>query len=611
MTYNEAQLQAIQHVEGPMIALAGPGSGKTTVITERVRYLIEEAGIDPMHILVITFTRAAATEMKTRFTRKMQGANAACTFGTFHSVFFMILKMAYGFSSDNVLTEDVKYQMIRDIIRKMELEYEDEDDFIHGVMGEISEIKSELFDIDNYYSKNTAEAVFRSIYKAYETRRRAMKKVDFDDMLVYCYELFKERPDILAKWQNRYHYILIDEFQDINLIQYQIVKMLAAPRNNLFIVGDDDQSVYRFRGAKPEIMLGFEKDYIDAKRVTLNVNYRCSKDICESAGRLIQNNATRFPKVIEAYGEYETPVYIHRVKTRREENLHILSRIQEYQKQGIPLSSMAVLYRTNVQPRAISELLMGYNIPFQMRDTVPSLYQHFAVQNVMTYIKIALGDNRRQSYLQIINKPKRYISRDAFLNERVDIEELIDFYDDKRWAIDNLIQLSNDLHVLPRMTPYAAIQFVRNAIGYDAYLEEYAEYRHLRVDDLYQILDEMAELAKPYRTYDEWFDAIEQYEEQLAKQKQEAEKNKSGVVLATMHSAKGLEFDAVFVLEANEGVSPHKKSTQPEEIEEERRMFYVAMTRAKHFLHIYSVSELFGKPVEPSRFLAEILKETK
>ncbi len=607
MTYNDAQKQAIEHVDGAMLTLAGPGSGKTTVLTKRIQYLIEEAKVPPIHILVITFTRAAAKEMQDRFYDLMQGAKPPCTFGTFHSVFFMILKAAYHYTGENVLSEELKYQILRDIVSQMDMEYEDQEEFVQGIMAEISQVKTEMISLENYYAKSCGEEVFRTIYHAYKERLASMNKLDFDDMLVYCYELLRERKDILSGWQNRFRYILIDEFQDINPIQYEIVKQLAAPRNNLFIVGDDDQSIYRFRGARPELMLGFSKDYPGARQVLLNVNYRCSRDICESASRVITHNKNRFQKEIVSDRGYGEPVLVHRVKTRKDENLHILKQIKEYKKQGIPYEQMAVLYRTNIQPQALVSLLMAYNIPFRMRDMLPSLYRHFAVQNILTYIRIAMGEQSRTAYLSIINKPKRYISREAFTKEKVDLKELMLFYRDKKWAVDNLIQLSNDLHVLKKMTPYAAAAFIRKAIGYDSYLKEYADYRRIHVDELYQVLDEFSEQIREYRTFEEMFAGIQAYEEKLKENQEERNKQKAGVNLATMHSAKGLEYEAVFILEANEGIIPYKKSSLPEEIEEERRMFYVAMTRARSFLHIYSVSELLGKTVEPSCFLGELL----
>ena len=266
MDFSASQLEAIHHKDGPALILAGPGSGKTAVITERTRQLILEYGVNPSNILVITFTRAAAGEMRERFFRLMGGKQYPVTFGTFHAVFFTILKYAYHFHAGNIIREDVKYQYMREIVTHMGLEYEDENEFLSSLLGEIGMVKNAGIPLDNYYSANCPEGVFRKIYRTYDDKLRRNRLLDFDDMLVYTDELFRERKDILAAWQKKYRYILIDEFQDINKIQFDIMKMLALPENNLFVVGDDDQSIYRFRGAKPEIMLHFDKDYPNTKK---------------------------------------------------------------------------------------------------------------------------------------------------------------------------------------------------------------------------------------------------------------------------------------------------------------------------------------------------------
>lgn len=608
MRYNEAQKRAIRHVHGPMMALAGPGSGKTTVLVERVRYLIDSAGIDPMHILVITFTKAAAKEMQNRFYAGCGGKQPPCTFGTFHSVFFMILRAAYHYTGADVLTEEMKYRILREIIAPMGIACEDTEEFLGAIIREISELKAEMIEPAHYYSKSCGEDVFRSIYRTYTNRLFEMRKIDFDDMLVYCYELLRDRPDILANWRRRYQYILIDEFQDINPIQYEIVKLLAAPANNLFIVGDDDQSMYRFRGARPEIMLGFPKDFPEAEQVLLHVNYRCSRDICECAARVISHNEKRFEKQITAKKGYSQPVKVHKMQNQKDEYLHIIKQVKQYKEQGIPYEHMAVIYRTNMQPGSLARQLLAYDIPFQMRDTIPSLYRHFAVQNVLSYIEIALGDRRRSSYLAVINKPKRYISREAFTDEQVDIETLMEYYEDKKWAVDNLTRFSEDLDTLAGMTPYAAVMYIRKAIGYDKYLKEYADAGNMQAENFYEVLDEFLEQIKEYKTFAEMFAGIQAYEESMEKKMRDTKDEKQGIVLSTLHSVKGLEFDVVCMIDVNEGYIPHKKSTQAEELEEERRMFYVGMTRAREFLHIYSVAEIYAKPVLPSRFLEELMK---
>lgn len=605
--FNKGQMTAIHHVNGPMLALAGPGSGKTTAMVYRIKYLIEEAGIPSSRILVITFTRASAREMEERFRKIMKGSECHCTFGTFHSIFFSILKMAYGYHAGNILLEEEKYTLIRDIIREKKLEYEDEEELVSAVVREIGLMKGDMLSLEHFYSACVGEEVFREIYRDYESKITSMGKLDFDDMMVYCFELLRERPDILKNLQKRYLYILVDEFQDINKIQYEITRMLAAPCNNLFIVGDDDQSIYGFRGARPEIMLHFKEDYPDAVETLLDINYRCSRNITEGAVRLIANNRIRFPKKIVSNRDYEEPIQVHHMKTLAQENNHVINMIQKYGQDGIPYSEIAVILRTNVQARSIVHKLMEYNIPFQVRDKVPCIYDHFTVRNVLDYIRAAMGIRDRALFLRILNKPNRYLSRELLTEPVVNFEELRTMVEGKNWALDNIDQFEYELKILAGLKPFAAVNFIRKAIGYDTYLIEYAEYRHLNTDDLLGTLDELQELAKQYKTFGDWFEGIERYREDFEQHMKESTRGKQkGVTVTTMHSAKGLEFDSVFLLGANEGMAPYKKAVKPEEIEEERRMFYVAMTRARNHLHIYEVKEYYNKELEPSRFLNEV-----
>ncbi len=605
--FNASQKKAIQTVKGPVLCLAGPGSGKTTSMVYRIKYMIEKAHITPAHILVITFTRASAREMQERFYQITNGSVRGCTFGTFHSVFFSILKTAYGYTADNILPEEQKYNMIRDIIRNMELEYEDEEEMVSSLIGEISMMKGELIDLSHFYSSCVGEEVFRDICRQYDARKNRMNKLDFDDMMIYCYELLCQRKDILNALQQKYRYILVDEFQDINKIQYEITKLLALPQNHLFIVGDDDQSIYGFRGSKPEIMLHFKEEYPDATEILLDTNYRCSKNITEGSLQLIQNNRVRFPKKIVSSSEYVEPIKIHHVKNIKEENSHVLQEILQYKKEGIAYRDMAVIMRTNVQARSIIQTLMSYNIPFQVRDSVPCIYDYFAVRDILDYIRAAMGIRDRKIFLNILNKPKRYLKRDLLMEEQFDFDKMTARVKEKDWAVENLEQMEYDLKILSGLKPFAAVHFIRKAIGYDSYVEEYCDYRRMNPDDIFCTLDELQELSKQYKTFAEWFEGIDAYRITFQEQVQKTKQEKHGITVTTMHSAKGLEYEVVFLIEANEGMTPYKKAVKPEEIEEERRMFYVAMTRAKHHLHIYDVKEYFNKELVPSRFLSEIV----
>lgn len=606
MDFSASQLEAIHHKDGPALILAGPGSGKTAVITERTRQLIAEYGVNPSNILVITFTRAAAGEMRERFFRLMGGKQYPVTFGTFHAVFFTILKYAYHFHAGNIIREDVKYQYMREIVTHMGLEYEDENEFLSSLLGEIGMVKNAGIPLDNYYSANCPEGVFRKIYRTYDDKLRRNRLLDFDDMLVYTDELFRERKDILAAWQKKYRYILIDEFQDINKIQFDIMKMLALPENNLFVVGDDDQSIYRFRGAKPEIMLHFDKDYPNTKKIILEENYRSGAGIVDASLKLINCNKERFYKEIHAAQKTGGLVQFTLYENQREENKKIIERILAHIQNGGKYSDIAILFRTNTQPRLLMEQLMDYNVPFSTRDNIPNLYEHWIAKDIFAYIRMAQGSRTRRDFLQVMNRPKRYISRENVDEDEVAFDVLYDIYKDKPWIAERVEKLEYDLKVIGRISPYAAINYIRQGVGYDDFCREYADYRRISEEDLFDKLDELQEGAKGYKTFDEWFVHIEEYTKELERQSEKQRENKNSVLLATLHSAKGLEFQTVYIIDVNEGMMPYKKAVLEADIEEERRMFYVGMTRAKEKLYLSSVKNLNNHETEISRFIREM-----
>lgn len=610
--FNKAQKQAVEHNKGPMMVLAGPGAGKTLVITYRTKTLIEKYGVEPGKILVITFTKAAAEEMKVRFQNIMDGKYVPVRFGTFHAVFFSILKHAYHYTASNIIRESEKKRILLEIVENMELDIEDLNEFIQDMENEISLVKGEMLSLEHYFPMNCAKDIFQKVYTRYNQALQRRKLIDFDDMLVYCYELLTQRPDILKMWQQQFQYILIDEFQDINKVQYDIIRLLARPNNNLFIVGDDDQSIYRFRGAKPEIMLQFEEVYPSAKKVLLDVNYRSTACIVETASMVIAHNKTRFPKNIRTDNERGQEVAIREFEDLKQQNEKIIEKVREYQKQGMPLSQIAVLFRTNMQPRALIGKFMEYNIPFCVREQIPNIYEHWIAKDIIAYIKLAQGKRDRSLFLKVANRPKRYLSRQIFDTQEISFERLRLFFEDKKWMQERLEQFEDDLSALSHMTPYAAINYIRKVIGYDEFLEEYAQFRHIKVEELYEILDELSDLAKPFQNYKEWFENMEQYALELEKQvkKKKDVQQEDAVAFVTMHGSKGLEYDIVFIVDVNEGIIPHQKAVLEEDIEEERRMFYVAMTRAKKELYIYFAKERFSKEFTMSRFLAELLDNT-
>lgn len=614
MELNQGQKQAVCFKDGPCMVLAGPGSGKTRVITERTRDLVERQGVSPRHILVITFTKAASVEMKNRFLQLTKERYPGVQFGTFHAIFFTILKHAYHYSVNNIIKESEKKRCLQEIISGMDLEIQNETEFLMDLESEISLVKGQRISLENYYSANAGGEEFRSIYKQYQAYLARKRLLDFDDMLVYCYELLSQREDILAAWQQQFAYILIDEFQDISKIQYDIIRMLAAPQDNLFIVGDDDQSIYRFRGAKPEIMLHFPEDYLGTQVIRLGVNYRCAPAIVEAAGKLIGNNQSRFEKEIHAAEDRASgktqAVDIRGFANVSEQNGQIVQLIESAHKEGMPFKEMAVLVRTNTGGRMISGLFSRYQIPFRMKDTVPNIFEHWIARNILAYIQIARGSWERRLFLQIANRPLRYISRDAFDSPVVDFDRVMEYYEDKPWMVERLEEFAYELEMLSDMMPYAAVNYILKGIGYEEYLTEYARENGIREEELLQVAEEVRESARNYKSCEEWFAYMEQYKRELEEQyKRRSDRDMDGVQIVTMHESKGLEYDEVYIPDANEGVVPHNKAVLDADVEEERRMFYVAMTRARKRLHIFYTKERFHKHAVMSRFVEELQKE--
>lgn len=610
MEFNREQQQAMEHKDGPMLVLAGPGSGKTEVIIRRTRKLIQDYQVAPSSILVVTFTKAAAGQMRERFLHLCEVEKSQVTFGTFHGIFYGILRQAYGITSANIASEEIKYQILRQILQNSSMQVEDENDLLESLAREISTVKNGRIPLSHYYSASCPDEGFRKIYETYEKRLHGKRLLDFDDLLVYCYQLFQKHPDILQAWQKKFRYILIDEFQDVNQLQYDIVRLLALPENNLFLVGDDDQSIYRFRGARPEIMLQIPKDFPQLQQVILKQNYRCTGEIVEKSQNVIRWNDARYEKQLFTKNDKGKLIEIRTFENESEETTWLLKQIQKDLAEGCPHKEIAILFRTNHNCRMTVERLMEYNIPFTMRDVLPNLYEHWLAKNMVAYMHLAMGGRERKDFLAIMNRPNRYLSREAFYEKEVPFEILYQFYEGKEWMCDRIEKFEHDLKMMKNMAPFAAINYIRYGIGYDEFLKEYAQYRKIKVEELYDLLREIQESAKGYKTFQEWYDSMDAYKEKL-KEQSEKVRQQEGIVVSTLHSAKGLEFERVYILDVNEGCMPYQKAILDPEIEEERRMFYVGMTRAKKELHLYAVEERFGKKMEPSRFLVELEEAPK
>lgn len=615
MKLNRGQDEAIKHGNGPCMVLAPPGSGKTLIVTERTRYLIEESGVRPDQILVITFTRYAAREMKERFERLTAGKNYPVTFGTFHSIFYGILKCAYGIGANNLMSEKESSVLLQEVLDQTNIEstpeVEDEEELVRELLREVGMVKNGLYHLKDFHSKYLTQDEFAEVFRSYEHQKKELKKFDFDDMLVQCYALFRKKPEILQGWQKRFQYILIDEFQDINRVQYEVIRMLAAPRYNLFVVGDDDQSIYGFRGAKPELMLYMKQEFPSLRTISLTVNYRSTEFITGAAARVILHNDTRFYKRVQSFRGRGQNVHVQEVLDEQEEAQYVTEEIQKKLDQGIKPGEIAVLFRAAVQARMISEILSEHRIPFEMRDYVTNFYRHFIVKDIMAYLQLAAGKRDRSLFLTICNRPLRYLARNSMENRQVNFEDLRKFYCDKDWMLDIIDQFDVDVRMMKNMAPYAAIQYIRKKIGYDDFLKEYAEKHQISWKQLMDVMAELEERSKNFKSYDEWEIHIAKYTQELEEQQAKARKIKgereNKVQLMTIHSAKGLEFEDVFVIHANEGEIPHQKAEKKDEIEEERRLFYVALTRAKNNLCIFYITQKNGNSIKPSRFVEELL----
>lgn len=604
--YSESQRRALTQAGGATLVLAGPGSGKTAVITGRIRYLIEQIHVPPEHILVITFTKAAAGEMRMRFQAMMEGRRLPVQFGTFHAVFFSILKHAYHYRPDQIISTEWKYSFLREILHGYHLREDEEQELTENLLSEISIVKNERLDLSHYYAKCCGSTQFRDIYHAYDKKLRDNRLIDFDDMLTLTYELLTQREDYLRAWQEKFRYILVDEVQDMNCLQYEVLRLLAAPQNELFLVGDDDQSIYQFRGARPELMRRFVGDYAGAAQLYLEENYRCGSKIVRASQNLISHNQNRFPKCIRAARDAAGTVTMQEYPSTLLENRAVIAKIRERTAAGVPFSEIAVLFRTNRQSGYLLEKLVEEGIPFCAKERVPLIYDHWIAKDVLCYLKLAAGSRDRGLFLQIMNRPLRYLSRDVLDEPQVDLDSWEAAYEQQPWIARRVAQLAEDLQVMSHLGPFAAMNYVRKGVGYEQFVIDFARERGQNEQELVDVLDELQQSAVGFQSQAQWQEHVAQYRARMQAEQKKKETAGEGVQILTLHGAKGLEFDTVFLPQLLEGQLPYKKAVLDADIEEERRLFYVGMTRAKEQLVITHSSTLYNKDAAASRFLSEL-----
>ena len=608
--FNKSQIQAISHMDGPAMVLAGPGSGKTTVITHRIKNLIEKAEVRPENILVVTFTKAAAISMQKRFSTLMNGGKGQLvTFGTFHSVFYKILKKSRRYEATEILSERQKTDYIREIIGRYGISSNDISELSQNIINDIGNIKGNMLNAQEYEPSCCKKEDFIKVYNAYNLELKRDGKMDFDDILRECYLLLCENHTILEQWRELYKYILIDEFQDINRIQMNIIELLASPLNNIFVVGDDDQSIYGFRGARPEIMIEFKDYYPEAELIVLNVNYRSTQSIINVAGRVIENNKTRLDKCAHANNDKDFQPDIRKFRNQVEELKFVVSKIKEYENQGISLSEMAILVRNNSQIQEISSFLKNRKIEAESGKHRSNIYNGMVAKDILSYVRGALkfdGTYFNEDLIYVLNKPQRYISRQVVLSVNMNISAVRRIY-----SKNNIDSFLFHIEMIRKLPPQAALSYIRKGAGYEEYLRLYAIENNIPMSGLLKQLEQLVQECSKFNTLEQWINSIDSAQNSEGQNFGKKSSGEGGtnnrINIMTMHGSKGLEFKAVFIVDANQGIIPTSKALRERDFEEERRLFYVAITRAIDYLNVYAVEERLGCPIEVSMFVEEML----
>lgn len=572
MHLNQEQRLAVMHHKGPCLLLAGPGSGKTFTLIRRIEYLTKSCGVRSGSVLMLTFSRASALEMKGRCEMLMGEQSQDIFFGTFHSFFFKILRQYGEFAAADVVQQN---------------------DYLH------------------FQERRRGE-------EAYQEWKEAEGKLDYPDMEKECMKLLTKEKGILEEIQKRYTYIMVDEFQDISELQYQILRLLEGKEQNMFAVGDDDQSIYGFRGASPEIMLRLREDYPAIRILHLNVNYRCPEEIVRLSGRLIRHNARRYPKRLRSSEEKErapelsaaglketvfagASLTLQKYENPAAECEGIVSEIQSLKSQGVPLREIAVIARVREDLRRMKDVCMEKQLPVSFPDQARRIYDHFIFRDLWSYIKAASGNRERKYFLRILNCPQRYLLTGCLEDEQVSFERMCSWYGFQKEPREEIRKLQEELEIISGMSMYAALQYICRKTGYIAYLKRYAKERKISLRDLYKVLDEILERAKRYPDMESW-----EKEQRMENESRPVEEKGDAIRLLTIHGSKGLEFPYVFIMGINEGTMPNAGADTGEPLEEERRLLYVAVTRTKRRAFLSFTEERNGKAAKPSRFLSEM-----
>lgn len=625
---NERQKEAVLATEGPVLVLAGAGSGKTTVLVNRIAYMISEKHIRPWNILAITFTNKAAREMKDRIERLLGDTAKDMWIGTFHSVCVRILRSCIdllGYSRDFVIydTADTKTVM-KECLRELDI---DEKSFpVRNVLSIISNAKNDLMDaatFENVYKSDYRMSIIAKIYYRYQTKLRKNNAVDFDDIILNTVKILSENPDVLSKYQDKFQYILVDEYQDTNNSQYLLINLLAQANRNLCVVGDDDQSIYKFRGANIGNILNFEDDYSDVQKITLDQNYRSTQNILDAANSVISNNKGRMGKSLWTSNGDGNKVFVYTGTNEYDEARYIARQIKKHFDEQGSFSDCAILYRTNAQSRVIEEMLMRESVPYKVLSGL-RFYDRKEIKDIIAYLRVVYNPNDDVSLARIINEPKRKIGNATLEKARniareketslYDVISHADDYPEFKTAIKKLLSFSEIIQSLIKLKDTVTIEEltgrILNDTGYmPALVMEDTTESKTRIENLGEFISVITEFEKNEETGNTLGEFLENIS--LVSDIDGYDENEDSAVLMTIHSAKGLEFPIVFLSGLEEGLFPGMRSMESDDdIEEERRLCYVAITRAKEQLYITKTISrtIHGKtmPTTASRFFKEI-----
>lgn len=625
---NERQKEAVLATEGPVLVLAGAGSGKTTVLVNRIAYMISQKHIRPWNILAITFTNKAAREMKDRIERLLGDTAKDMWIGTFHSVCVRILRSCIdllGYSRDFVIydTADTKTVM-KECLRELDI---DEKSFpVRNVLSIISNAKNDLMDaatFENVYKSDYRMSIIAKIYYRYQTKLRKNNAVDFDDIILNTVKILSENPDVLSKYQDKFQYILVDEYQDTNNSQYLLINLLAQANRNLCVVGDDDQSIYKFRGANIGNILNFEDDYSDVQKITLDQNYRSTQNILDAANSVISNNKGRMGKSLWTSNGDGNKVFVYTGTNEYDEARYIARQIKKHFDEQGSFSDCAILYRTNAQSRVIEEMLMRESVPYKVLSGL-RFYDRKEIKDIIAYLRVVYNPNDDVSLARIINEPKRKIGNATLEKARniareketslYDVISHADDYPEFKTAIKKLLSFSEIIQSLIKLKDTVTIEEltgrILNDTGYmPALVMEDTTESKTRIENLGEFISVITEFEKNEETGNTLGEFLENIS--LVSDIDGYDENEDSAVLMTIHSAKGLEFPIVFLSGLEEGLFPGMRSMESDDdIEEERRLCYVAITRAKEQLYITKTISrtIHGKtmPTTASRFFKEI-----